>query len=51
MLTWQQPHCQPFRDLLAHPKLVKYMNTMMGRGWSKSTTSPGHSLISSQADL
>ena len=33
MLTWEQPHCQPFRDLLAHPKLVKYLNTMMGRGW------------------
>lgn len=33
MLTWEQPYCQPFRDLLAHPKLVKYLNTMMGRGW------------------
>ena len=33
MLTWEQPHCQPFRDLLAHPKLIKYLNTMMGTGW------------------
>ena len=33
MLTWEQPYCQPFRDLLAHPKLVPYLNTMMGRGW------------------
>ena len=33
MLTWGQPWCQPFRDLLAHPKLVPYLNTMFGRGW------------------
>ena len=33
MLTWNLPWCQPFRDLLAHPKLIPYLNTMMGRGW------------------
>ena len=33
MLTWEQPWCQPFRDLLAHPNLVPYLNTLMGRGW------------------
>ncbi len=33
MLTWEQPHCQPFRDLIAHPKLVPYLNTVFGRGW------------------
>jgi hypothetical protein len=33
MLTWEQPHCLPFRSLLAHPKLVPYMNTFFGRGW------------------
>ncbi len=33
MLTWDQPHCQSFRDLLAHKKLIPYLNTMMGRGW------------------
>ena len=33
MLTWQPPWCQPFRDLLAHPKLIPYLNTLMGRGW------------------
>ena len=27
MLTWAQPHCQPFRDLLAHRKLLPYLNT------------------------
>ena len=33
MLTWPHPHCQPFRDLLAHKKLLPYLNTMLGRGW------------------
>ena len=33
MLTWQPPWCQPFRDLLAHPKLIPYLNALMGRGW------------------
>ena len=33
MLTWDHPWCQPFRDILAHPKLVPYLNTFFGRGW------------------
>ena len=33
MLTWEPPWCQPFRDLLAHRKLIPYLNTLMGRGW------------------
>ena len=33
MLTWNQPHCQPFRDLLAHRKLIPYLDTLHGRGW------------------
>ncbi len=33
MLTWEQPWCQPFRDMLAHPKLIPYLNTLFGRGW------------------
>jgi len=33
MLAWEQPWSQPFRDLLAHPKLIPYLNTMFGRGW------------------
>ena len=33
MLTWEQPWCQPFRDLLAHRKLLPYLDTLMGRGW------------------
>ena len=33
MLTWEKPWCQPFRELLAHPKLIPTWNTMFGRGW------------------
>ncbi|HET6381967.1 MAG TPA: phytanoyl-CoA dioxygenase family protein [Armatimonadota bacterium] len=33
MLTWEHPWCEPFRDLLAHPKSVPYLNTIHGRGW------------------
>lgn len=33
MLEWAKPHCVPFRNLLTHPKLVPYMNSLHGRGW------------------
>ncbi len=33
MLTWPEPWCEPFRDLLAHPKVIPYLNTLLGRGW------------------
>ena len=33
MLEWQQPHCEPFRDLLSHTGIVAAMNTVHGRGW------------------
>lgn len=33
MLAWEKPWSQPFRALLAHPKLIPYLNTMFGRGW------------------
>ena len=33
MLEWNAPHCQPFRDLLVHKKLIPYLNTFFGRGW------------------
>ena len=26
-LEWEQPHCQPFRDLIANPKTVPYLDT------------------------
>ena len=33
MLTWEQPWCQPFRELLADSRLIPYLDTMFGRGW------------------
>jgi hypothetical protein len=33
MMQWEKPWCDPFRDLLAHPKAVPYLDTMLGRGW------------------
>ena len=33
MLTWEKPWCQPFRDLIAHPKIIPYANSLFGRGW------------------
>ena len=33
MLTWPKPWCQPFRDLLAHPVIVPYMNELLGPGF------------------
>jgi ectoine hydroxylase-related dioxygenase (phytanoyl-CoA dioxygenase family) len=33
MLAWEHPWCEPFRELLAHPKIIPYLNTMLGRGW------------------
>lgn len=33
MLAWEQPYCQPFRDLLVHPKSIPYLDTLFGRGW------------------
>lgn len=33
MLAWGKPWCQPFRELLAHPKLIPYLDTLLGRGW------------------
>jgi ectoine hydroxylase-related dioxygenase (phytanoyl-CoA dioxygenase family) len=33
MLTWEKPWCEPFRDLLVHPKIIPYLNTLHGRGW------------------
>ncbi len=33
MLSWDQPWCQPFRDLLSHPGTIPYLDTLFGRGW------------------
>ncbi len=33
MLTWEQPWCRPFREVLANPRIIPYLNTLLGRGW------------------
>jgi len=33
VLSWQKPDCLPFRQLLAHAKLVPYLNTFCGQGY------------------
>ncbi len=40
ILEWPQPYCQPFRNLLAHPKAIPYLNSIFGRGWKLDHT-PG----------
>ena len=33
LLSFPRPHCDPFRELLCHKKLIPYLNTLLGRGW------------------
>lgn len=33
MLAWDHPWCDPFRELLVHPRARPYLNTIHGRGW------------------
>jgi ectoine hydroxylase-related dioxygenase (phytanoyl-CoA dioxygenase family) len=33
MMTWPKPWCQPYRDIIAHPKAIPYLNAIHGRGW------------------
>ncbi len=33
MLAWEEPWCNPFRHMLAHPKLIPYMNVILGKGF------------------
>ena len=28
MLFWEEPHCHPFRTMLAHPKLLPYLTEL-----------------------
>ena len=32
-LEWPQPHCEPFRELLCHPRLQPVLDTVLGRGY------------------
>jgi hypothetical protein len=33
LLTWPQPWCQPFRDLIAHSALTPYLDEVLGMNW------------------
>ena len=33
LLELDPPHCQPFREMLAHPKTIPHLNTILGEGW------------------
>ena len=33
MLGWEKPWSQPFQELLAHPKIVPYLNEILGVGF------------------
>jgi ectoine hydroxylase-related dioxygenase (phytanoyl-CoA dioxygenase family) len=32
-IEWPEPWCRPFRNLIAHPRLVPYLDALLGRGW------------------
>lgn len=33
LLTLPEPHCQPFRKMIAHPQIVSRLNVMCGKGF------------------
>ena len=33
MLNWDEPWCHVFRDMLAHPRIVPYLNEILGKGF------------------
>ena len=33
LLGWDKPWCEPFREMLAHPRVVPYLNTIVGSGY------------------
>ncbi|MBT3346216.1 MAG: hypothetical protein HN712_27485 [Gemmatimonadetes bacterium] len=33
LLGWERPWCEPFRQMLCHPRLVPYLNTILGKGY------------------
>ena len=32
MLTWDKPHCDVFRQMIAHPRLMPYLEELLGPG-------------------
>ena len=33
LLGWDQPWCEPFREMLCHPRVVPYLNCIVGPGY------------------
>ena len=33
MLTWEKPHCDVFREMIAHPALTPYLGELLGPGF------------------
>ncbi len=33
MLAWERPWCEPFRALLVHPRVVPYLEVILGKGF------------------
>ncbi len=33
MLTWGKPHCDVYRDMIAHPRLTPYLEELLGPGF------------------
>jgi hypothetical protein len=32
-VEWRHPWCEPFRELIAHPRIRGYLDALLGRGW------------------
>lgn len=37
LLSWEQPFSDPFRELLADPRISPYLDELLGRGWHLDT--------------
>jgi ectoine hydroxylase-related dioxygenase (phytanoyl-CoA dioxygenase family) len=33
LLEWEKPWCEPFRAMLAHPRIAPYLNELLGKGF------------------
>ena len=33
LLGWEKPWCDPFREMLVHPRVVACLNVILGPGW------------------
>lgn len=33
LLEWEKPWCDPFREMLVHPRIVPYLNAILGKGF------------------